>query len=94
MADVAWRRSGATLWRRTSSGVVLLPPGSPDPVQLGGAAALVWDLLEEPTSVAEATDLLARACGEDPSHVRPNVEDVVDELCRLGAVERETAAAC
>ena len=94
MNDGPWRRTESTLFRRTSAGVVLLPPGSPDPVQLGGAAALVWDVLEEPTSVAEATDILARACGEDPSHVRPDVEDVVDELCRLGAAERETAAAC
>ena len=90
----ACRRSATTLWRRTTTGVVVLPVAASEPVRLTGAAALVWDLLEEPTSTDEATDLRARACGEDRSRVRPDVEAVVEELLRLGAAEREDSPAC
>ena len=94
MTAGACRRSATTLWRRTTTGVVLLPSAASEPVQLTGAAALVWDLLEEATSTDEATDLLARACGEEPSRVRSDVEAVVEELLRFGAAERSDSPAC
>jgi hypothetical protein len=87
VTERAWRRSVTTLWRRTTTGVVLLPAEATEPVRLAGAAALVWDLLEEPTPVSEATELLSRACGEDPSGVRTEIEALLAELRRLGAAD-------
>lgn len=94
MTEPAWRRSTTTLWRRTTTGVVLLPASASEPVRLAGAAALVWDVLEEPTPVSEATELLARACGEDPSDVRSEIEALLAELRRLGAVDHGGGSAC
>lgn len=37
----------AALWRRTSSSVVVLPPGG-EPTELIGAAAAVWDAVSRP----------------------------------------------
>lgn len=94
MTEHRWRRSRATLWRRTIGGVVLLPEHASDPIHLAGAAALVWDLLEEPTTISEATDLLARACAVDPAQVRDDVDDVLRQLGDLAAVEAEGVAPC
>lgn len=94
MSVPRWRRSPATLWRRTVAGVVLLPEHSSDPVQLMGGAALVWDLLEDPTTETEATDLLARACAVEPDRVRADVGAVLERLAGLGAVAAETPGTC
>ena len=94
MTAAAWRRAGATLWRRTTAGVVLLPPGAEQPVYLAGAAALVWDVLEEPTTAADVTDLLAQACAEDPARIRADIDAVLDELTALGVSERDGGQPC
>ena len=94
MTDVEWRRNPATLWRRTTTGVVLLPPSLQEPVRLAGSAALLWDALEEPTTAADMTELLARACGEDPDRVRADIDDVLEELNAIGAAEVGGTAPC
>lgn len=94
MTEAVWRRSTTTLWRRTTTGVVLLPAEASEPLRLAGAAALVWDLLEEPTPVSEATEVLARACAEDPSGVRADIEALIAELRRVGAADCVGGSAC
>jgi hypothetical protein len=73
---------------------MLLPPGVDDAVQLGGAAALVWDVLEEPTTEDEASVMLARACGEEPERIRPAVIAVLRDLEGIGAVESREPSGC
>ena len=94
MTDVEWRRNPATLWRRTTSGAVVLPPRLDEPVRLAGSAALLWDALEEPTTATDLTELLARACGEEPDRVRPDIDRVLEELNAVGAAEMGGAASC
>lgn len=92
MSTAVWRRTPSTLFRRTTTGVVLLPDAAVDPVELAGAAALVWDLLEEPTSLATAVDLLAEACGEQTDRIGPDVVAILDQLQELGAAESGSPA--
>jgi hypothetical protein len=47
--NAQWRRRPVA-WRRVGFEVVLLPPGSDEPIAIGGAAASAWHMLEEPTT--------------------------------------------
>ena len=66
--------------------VILLPVGADDPMTLPGTGAAVWDLLEEPASLAELVAALAEAYEEDPAVVEHDVRALLDELESLGAV--------
>ena len=94
MTEAIWRRTSSTLWRRTTTGVVLLPAGAEQPVQLGGSAALVWEVLDEPAGETDTTELLARACGEQPGSIAAEVSSVLRQLEALGAVEARDPAGC
>jgi hypothetical protein len=86
-ADVVWRRREDVLWRRSLDAVILLPVGADDPVTLPGTGASVWDLLEEPASLAELVTTLAEAYDHaDPSAVEHDVSALLAELETLGAV--------
>lgn len=89
-----WRRAGSTLWRRTTTGAVVLPAGLEEPIHLTGAAALVWDVLEEPTTTAEVTEILARACGQNVGRIGADIAAVLARLHELGAAERDRTAPC
>jgi hypothetical protein len=81
-----WRRRDDVLWRRSLDAVILLPVGADDPRTLPGTGAIVWDLLEEPTSLAELVATLAEAFEEDPAVVEHDVSALLAELEDLGAV--------
>ena len=83
-----WRRREDVLWRRSLDAVILLPADADDPVTLPGTGASVWDLLEEPASVAELVTVLAEAYDEDPAVVDHDVRALLAELESLGAVSR------
>ncbi len=51
-------------------------------------AAAVWDLLEEPASLAELVAALAEVYEEDPAVVELDVTTLLAELEDLGAVTR------
>lgn len=87
MTEARWRRHPSTLFRRTTTGVVLLPSGAAEPVELAGSAALIWDLLEEPTTEEEAIEVLARACGEDGARIGPEITALLGQLEDIGAAE-------
>jgi hypothetical protein len=83
-----WIRTPGALWRRTTTAVVALAPGAPEPLALHGAATYLWDLLEEPTSLDEAVDLLARATASDEDQVREAVTSTLEQLATTGVVDR------
>ena len=89
-----WARADSTLFRRTTTAVVLLPAGAVEPIELRGAAALVWDVLEEPTTTTDAIELLARACGEGVERIGPDVTALLRHLEELGAAVETEPAAC
>jgi len=84
-----WRRREDVLWRRSLDSVILLPVGVEDPMTLPGTGASVWDLLEEPATVAELVAVLAEAYGAERTVVEHDVRALLDELEALGAVARD-----
>ena len=94
MNDRPWRWTASTLFRRTTTGVVLLPPESEEPLLLAGAAALLWDVLEEPTTESDAIALLADACAQDAEQIGSAVLAVLSDLRELGVAEQIEAPAC
>jgi hypothetical protein len=78
-------RSPNMLWRRTLRGVVLKPLGR-DAVMLDGSGWLVWDALAFPTTLDEVSERLAARTGDETKVIAAQVQPVLDELARLGAV--------
>jgi hypothetical protein len=83
-----WRRRDDVLWRRSLDAVIVLPVGADEPLTLPGTGAAVWDLLEEPASLAELVAALAEVYEEDPAVVELDVTTLLAELEDLGAVTR------
>jgi len=83
-----WRRRDDVLWRRSLDSVILLPVGVEEPMTLPGTGASVWDLLEEPASLAELVAILADAYEEAPAVIEHDVRALLAELESLGAVTR------
>ena len=88
-ADAVWRRRSDVLCRRSLVAVILLPPGVDEPITLPGTGAAVWDLLEEPATLAELVALLADVYDEDPTVVEHDVQTLLGELKGLGAVAHD-----
>ncbi|MEQ1788506.1 MAG: hypothetical protein ABL966_15745 [Acidimicrobiales bacterium] len=61
-----YARHPAVLWRSTSLGPVVLIPGKDDPDQLGGLAAVVWEVLDDALTTAEVTAAVGAIVGEAP----------------------------
>jgi hypothetical protein len=89
--DARWRRRPGVLWRRSLDAVIFLGEGGGDPKTLGGGGPELWELLDEPRSVAELAELLAAGFGADPVAVAADVRATLVELERLGAVVRDAA---
>jgi hypothetical protein len=83
-----WRRRDDVIWRRSLDAVFLLPAGIDDPMTLPDTGASVWDLLEEPATVAELVATLADAYDADPTVVEHDVCELLAELEDLGVVTR------
>ena len=83
---IRWVRSSRVLWRRTTTGVALLPPGSEPPLTLTGSGAQLWDAVAAPLTLAETATLLAERHSVDPAVVTADVAPVLDELARRGVL--------
>jgi hypothetical protein len=87
--EAVWRRRDDVLWRRSLDAVILLPVGADEPVTLPGTGALVWDLLEEPASLAVIVATLTEVYADaDATVVEHDVATLLAELEDLGAVTR------
>jgi hypothetical protein len=82
-----WQRDERTLWRAAPGArVVMLPPGAPSAACLSETAAAVWYELASPSSIGHLSRRLGERYGADPSQVHDDVQRLVDELARLGAI--------
>ena len=88
MSEVTWTRTPTVLWRRTPATLVRLDTDEGAPVTVGGPAADLWTLLDEPTTLAEATELLAEAYSADPNQVRDDLARMLEDLEARGLVIR------
>ena len=90
MNESVWRRREDVLWRRSLDAVILMPAGADDPVTLPGTGASVWDLLEEPATVAELVGVLSEAYDAgDRQVVEHDVRRLLLDLEALGAVAHD-----
>jgi Coenzyme PQQ synthesis protein D (PqqD) len=84
-----WCRSERMLWRRTLSGVVVLPTDdASEPVELRGAAAGIWELLAEPMTYPDLVAAVAAMYGVREQRIAGDVGDALDVLLELGALCR------
>lgn len=81
-----WERSAEVLWRRTASGVVVLPNDGSAASCLEGAHAALWMALARPMSVDVLVDHLAEHLDDDPAARRRVVAEAIRFLVALGAV--------
>jgi hypothetical protein len=81
------RQSPSTPWRRVGGEVVLAPPGREDFDVLAGTGAVVWELLDEPRTVAEVVGVLAELYGMAEGDIDGDVGELVSALVQTGAIE-------
>lgn len=79
-----YARNPRVLWRSTSRGPVLLAPDRAEPELLGGRAAVVWEVLDEPLTTAEIAEAARAVIAE-----ADDADGAIDELIRLGLVEAQ-----
>jgi hypothetical protein len=65
----SWSRNAGALFRVSARSIVVLPPNADEPLRLGGAAAVVFAVLDEPCSELALVDAL-RERGADEASVR------------------------
>lgn len=85
-ASRRYGRAADVLWRRAGGLVLLLPLEAEDVFQLGGTGPAVWDVLAEPRTVAEAAAVLAARYAVPAARIAADIEPVLDDLVRRGAV--------
>ena len=67
--------------------VIILPPGEPQPVQLSGTGAALWDVLAEPVGLDHAATLLAEEYNADVDRVAADLVPIFEDLSRLGIIQ-------
>jgi len=81
-----WERSAEALWRRTASGVVVLPNDGSTAFTLEGLHAELWDALGRPLTQEGLLGLLGEHLPDDPAAARRTVAEAVRFLVGMGAV--------
>ena len=85
----AWLRSPTAGLRRRGDAAVLWDPAVAGQFHLNPVAAAVWSLLDEPTSVADAADLLAEVFSDiDRARIAADVAALMGELSASGLIRR------
>jgi hypothetical protein len=59
---------------------------------LRGSAAILWDLLERPTSLADLVDELAELYQENPERIESDLRASLDEMRELSVIDDVDAA--
>jgi len=83
---IRWERSVEVLWRRTATGVVVLPHDSSTAATLEGLHAALWLALARPMTVDTVVDHLADHLEDDRAARGRVVGDAILFLVATGAV--------
>jgi hypothetical protein len=85
--EPAWQWARDVLTRRSLDTWLVMAPGGGGPSTLAGSAAEVWDLLDQPRTLADLVGALAEryAVGED--ELRTDLVAVLDDLGAKGLVD-------
>jgi len=81
-----WERSAEALWRRTASGVVVLPNDRSTAFTLEGLHAQLWEVLGRPLTQQGLLGLLGEHLPDDPAAAQRTLADAVRFLVGMGAV--------
>jgi hypothetical protein len=81
-----WERSAEVLWRRTASGVVVLPGDGSAAFTLEGLHAQLWEAFGRPMTPDGLLGQLGEHLPDDPDAARRAVVDAVRFLVGMGAV--------
>jgi hypothetical protein len=81
-----YRRSPEVVWRSTPSGIVVLPPGEPEPLLLEGTGNALWEVLEKPVTLDAAAQALAGMYDVEPGRVSVDIRPIIDVLVRRGVI--------
>lgn len=81
------RQSLSIPWRRIGDEIILAPQGREDFDQLSDTAAVVWRLLETPSSREGLVETLAELYSLPPEGIAADVERLVADLLKRGAIE-------
>jgi hypothetical protein len=85
-AAARWERSSEVLWRRTASGVAVLPIDSSAAVTLEGLHAALWEALVRPVPVDALVDPLATFLPGEPAAAARELNEAVRFMVAAGAV--------
>jgi Coenzyme PQQ synthesis protein D (PqqD) len=84
--DTTLQRSKRALWRRTTRGLVVLPPRG-EPIVVSGPAVPIWDILAEPVTAEELSERLAARFAVPAQRVLSQIAPVLQQLRVAGAVD-------
>lgn len=87
-----YRHDERVLERRSLDAVLLLPPGTSDPLELSGAATLLWERFCEAATFDEATEGLSLVFGLPAARCRSDLQPTFNRLIDAGALTPVHAA--
>lgn len=91
-APHAWRPRHATdVLQRSCADEVLVCTVDADVLVLAGLSAAIWTCSDGRSTVEQIVDRLADESGRDPALLRPDVDDVLRQLCRQGVLDEPVA---
>lgn len=74
------------LVRRDLGGTLLLVPGRDEPLLLDATGALIWELLEEPTTFEELVGDISTAFQRPSSDIAGDINVLLENLMIVGAL--------
>ncbi len=89
MSEV-WERSADVLWRRTATGVVVLPNNCSTAVALVGLRAALWESLVRPLSVPAIAGTISSLLPDESDDSERIVGEGLLHLVAIGAVREST----
>lgn len=90
--DVEVRRVGDWVHAQVGDDRVMMNTGSGEYLGVSAVGAVIWDLLEEQSSVDDLCATLVSRYEVDPGTCREEVLAFLHELARLGAITLESSA--
>jgi hypothetical protein len=80
------RQSTSVPWRRVGGDILLAPPGQVGFDHLSGTAAVVWLVLETPSTRDELLNTLAELYSIRPDDIAGDVDALLEDLHKRGVI--------